>query len=306
MAKRQTRWNRRLLGGKIRDTLHLFEPQHADQLFFVRRHQPERLTPLPQWRGTKILSLCKSPVVTLSEARGPDDIRLYAVGDIHGCLGLLDKLLMKIEEDLTRSKPTDWRVIFLGDYVDRGSASKGVIDRLIDLKAHESRYIMLAGNHDLEFLGFLIEPNIGGVFVNCGGDATSRSYGVKLDPSKLRTQADLAEIHDKLVEAVPSSHVEFLRSLQLSVSYGDFFFCHAGVDPDIPLKNQDPDDLVWMRLPFLESSTPLEKVVVHGHTICEKPEERINRIGIDTGAYRTGRLTALMIDGMDRMMMHTK
>lgn len=254
------------------------------------------------WRWLDILGLSGSSLVTLSEARGPDHLRLYAIGDIHGCLGLLNKLLLKIEQDLARSKPTDWRIIFLGDYVDRGSASKSVIDRLIELQTRDPRYIMLAGNHDVEFLDFLKNPNIGGVFVNCGGDATARSYGVKLNPSKLKGEDDLRKVHEKLVEAVPSSHVDFLEGLQRTVSYGDFFFCHAGVRPGVPLKDQDPDDLIWMRSPFLESLMPLEKVVVHGHTISAKPEERLNRIGIDTGAYRTGCLTALVIEGSQRMM----
>lgn len=165
---------------------------------------------------------------------------------------------------------------------------------------------MLAGNHDAEFLAFLKQPSIDGVFVNSGGNATSRSYGVKLSPSKLKTQADLEQVHLKLVEAVPAAHIHFLQGLQHAVSYGDYFFCHAGVRPGIPLDQQDPDDLLWMRAPFLDSLMPLEKVVVHGHTISTKPEERINRIGIDTGAYRTGRLTALVIDGDQKAFLSSK
>lgn len=258
------------------------------------------------WSRQIIFGLWKTPLVTLSEARGPEGMRIYAIGDIHGCRSLLDKLLQKIEEESARSKPGDWRIIFLGDYVGRGSDSKGVIDRLIMLQAADPRYIMLAGNHDVEFLAFLDQPSLDGVFVNSGGNATSRSYGVKLNRSKLKTQADLEQVHRKLVETVPSSHVQFLKGLQHAVSFGDYFFCHAGVRPGRSLERQDPDDLLWMRAPFLESLMPLEKVVVHGHTIRAKPEERINRIGIDTGAYRTGRLTALVVDGDRKAFLSTK
>lgn len=261
---------------------------------------------VPVWSCHRIFGLWKTPLVTLSEARGPEGIRVYAIGDIHGCRSLLDKLLQKIEEDIARSKPGDWRIIFLGDYVNRGPDAKGVIDRLLALQAADPRYIMLAGNHDVEFLAFLDQPDIDGVFVNSGGNATARSYGVKLNPSKLKTEADLAQVHRKLVEAVPASHVHLLQGLQRAVSFGDYFFCHAGVRPGTSLDRQDPDDLLWMRAPFLDSLMPLEKVVVHGHTISAKPEERINRIGIDTGAYRTGRLTALVIDGDHKAFLSTK
>ncbi|MDQ0305137.1 metallophosphoesterase family protein [Ancylobacter polymorphus] len=258
------------------------------------------------WSRKRIFGLWKTPLVTLAEARGPEGIRIYAVGDIHGCRSLLDKLLRKIEDDLARSKPDDWRVIFLGDYADRGPDSRGVIERLIALQAADSRYITLAGNHDVEFLAFLERPSSEGVFVNSGGNATARSYGVKLSRSKLKAQADLESVHRKLLAAVPADHVEFLKGLQFAVSYGDYFFCHAGVRPGTSLDRQERDDLLWMRAPFLNSLMPLEKVVVHGHTITARPEERINRIGIDTGAYRTGRLTALVIEGDHKEFLSSK
>jgi len=236
------------------------------------------------------------PTVSLQDAVGPDGVRLYAIGDIHGCLGLLDRLLTKIAADIAEHAPADWRVILLGDYVDRGSASKGVIERMIELKARDSRYITLAGNHDVEFLAFMKEPNIGGVFVNCGGQATARSYGVRFDPERLETATELRKVHGKIVDAVPEEHVRFLEELEFSVTFGDFFFCHAGIRPEIPLQDQTPEDLIWIRSPFLDCVSHFEKVVVHGHTISGTPDVHPNRIGIDTGAYRTGHLTAAIID----------
>lgn len=240
------------------------------------------------------------PTISLTDAKGPDGIRLYAIGDIHGCLGLLDRLLAKIEADIAEHASEDWRIIFLGDYVDRGSASKGVIDRLIQLKARDSRYITLAGNHDVEFLTFLREPYIGGVFVNCGGEATARSYGVKFDPARVENAAQLRKIHEKILAAIPDSHVSFLENLEFSVTFGDFLFCHAGIRPGIPLSEQNPDDLIWIRSPFLEWPSPLEKIIVHGHTISKRPKILMHRIGIDTGAYRSGCLTGIIVSDIEK------
>ena len=235
--------------------------------------------------------------IHFNDASGPEGIRVYAIGDVHGRLDLLTGMHSAIREEIERDGFADWRIVHLGDYVDRGPESKGVLDFLIDQQAGDPRIITLAGNHDVGFLDFLAEPDINGLFVNCGGDATSLSYGVAAD---FRDSVRMAFNHAELAQAVPAAHTSFLRSLGFSASFGDFFFCHAGVQPGVPLEAQVPDDLVWIRERFLRHSGLHPKVVVHGHTPHREPEVMANRVNVDTLAYASGVLTALVIDRKDK------
>lgn len=235
--------------------------------------------------------------VHFSEARGPDGMRLYAIGDVHGRLDLLEEMHRRIGEEIGRDRPADWRVIHLGDYVDRGRQSRGVIERLMALRQADARMIALAGNHDLGLLDFLAAPSMDSLFMLYGGIETAASYGVVL------SSHDLARFHAELSAAVPAAHLDFLRGCRFSVSFGDFFFCHAGIRPGVPLERQAPDDLVWMREPFLNHAGLHPKVVVHGHTITRRPEVLANRVNIDTGAWRSDVLTALAIDGGDKRLL---
>jgi len=233
------------------------------------------------------------------DARGPDGIRLYAIGDVHGRLDLLEKMHERIANEIARDKVADWRIIHLGDYVDRGADSRGVIDFLIAARKRDARNITLAGNHDMGFLEFLDEPDGGGLFARYGGKETAQSYGVD---GKFHSPDALRLTWAELRCEVPGKHRAFMLDLSFSVSFGDFFFCHAGIRPGVPLNRQDPENLIWIRNEFLDHAELHPKVIVHGHTITDEPEVLANRVNVDTGAYRSGVLTALVIDGAEKRL----
>ena len=235
------------------------------------------------------------------DARAPDGIRLYAIGDVHGRLDLLAAMHVQIAAETMRDRTADWRIVHLGDYVDRGPDSKGVIDFLIAVSRRDPRNVMLAGNHDIGFLEFLDHPDPDGLFMRYGGVQTAQSYGVDLTANRGGVLAwatnGLRSNHAELVQAVPQSHVELLGSLAFSASFGDFFFCHAGIRPGIALEKQDSQDLIWIRDVFHNHAGLHPKVIVHGHTPQPQAEVKPNRVNVDTLAYQSGRLTALVVEG---------
>ncbi|MEG3165067.1 metallophosphoesterase family protein [Sphingomonas sp. PB2P19] len=225
----------------------------------------------------------------------PAGQRVYAVGDIHGCADMLDDLLGQIEADDAARDPAETTIIFLGDLVDRGPASAAVIDRLIALADARPRVRFLLGNHEEIFLGALDgESKALRLFCRIGGRETLLSYG--MDAVEYE-RLDYDELVARMGELVPAAHRAFFERFEDMIVIGDYAFVHAGVRPDTALEAQRGSDLRWIRDPFLDHRTPLEKMVVHGHTITEKIETRPHRIGIDTGAYTTGRLTALALEG---------
>lgn len=232
--------------------------------------------------------------VDFKHARGPDRLRVYAIGDVHGRLDLLQEMYRLIQAENEKSPPFDWVIIHLGDYVDRGPDSKGVLDLLVSAQKKTHRMLAIAGNHDIGFLEFLATGAPNGIFAYNGGRQTALSYGVSIDFNDLRS---VVTGRDALLRAVPPAHIEFLRSLKLSMVFGDFFFCHAGIRPGVNLDNQDPDDLVWIRQQFLDEPRLYPKIIIHGHTPVTDVEIRPNRINLDTGAVFSGRLSALVIDG---------
>jgi serine/threonine protein phosphatase 1 len=231
----------------------------------------------------------------------PRGRRVYAVGDIHGCHDLLVSLLGKILSDAARStaKP---EIVFLGDYIDRGPDSSEVIVRLLDLQRTVSSHFV-RGNHDQALLDFLALPSTYREWERFGAGATLLSYGVQ--PPQSHELPSLIAARDRLARALPAAHLRFLHALQPSVTIGDYIFVHAGIRPDVPLSNQSLHDLMWIRDEFLESSSNHGKIVVHGHTPVAEPDCRQNRIGIDTGAYSTGRLTALVLEGNRRRFLYS-
>ena len=236
----------------------------------------------------------------LGEAKTPAGMRLYAIGDVHGCDGLLAEMHARIGADLLAHPVADHRIIHVGDYVDRGPDSAGVIARLSRLCADDPHVVCLRGNHDEMMADFLADPlQNGPVWLSNGAGATLRSYGVSPGRGWFRPAEDLEVLGETLEAKLPPVHSAFLHSLGYSATFGDFFFCHAGIRPGIPLDEQSPYDLIWIRDEFLSDDSDHGVVVVHGHTPADAPEVRRNRINIDTGAVMGGRLTCVVLDGTD-------
>lgn len=234
----------------------------------------------------------------------PPGVICYAVGDVHGRLDLLDRLLAVIGEDAAKSPGQRRVLILLGDYVDRGPASRGVVDRLLELAREAALEIWtLKGNHEEALLSFLDDPRFGAAWSEHGGGATLLSYGVA--PPRLKSdEAGWTQTHAAFREALPADHLDFFRELDLVRELGDYVFVHAGVKPGRPLERQLERDLLWIREEFLALAEPLAgRVVVHGHTPMEEPQTTRGRIGVDTGAYATGVLTAVRLEGRSQLML---
>ncbi len=224
----------------------------------------------------------------------PAGLRVYAIGDIHGRLDLLNQLLSLINTDVAQFPAIRPVYVFLGDYIDRGHWSRETIDRLIE-HAHEHESVFLKGNHESIAISCLSDRTMIDQWLRLGGMETLSSYGVAPDLFANRKQAAGTQL--AFHNALPQSHFRFLRNLRESFASGDFFFVHAGVKPDVDLAHQTEKDLLWIRHEFLLSSRDFGKIIIHGHTPTSEIELRSNRINIDTGAFATGRLTCLVIEG---------
>ena len=234
------------------------------------------------------------------------DRLVYAVGDIHGRLDLLRPLIEDIAADAHLSAQKDRPLlVFLGDYVDRGPHSRKVIDLILWLIADgHFEVCALKGNHEEALLKFLDTPSFGSSWIEHGGAPTLVSYGVQ--PPTRRTDPDAwVETREEFAAAVPQEHKDFFENLSHTAVVGDYVFVHAGVRPGVPLSEQEERDLLWIRQDFLASEGPFEKVVVHGHTPSEAPQLLAHRLGIDTGAYATGVLTAIRLHGADQQTMQS-
>jgi serine/threonine protein phosphatase 1 len=223
--------------------------------------------------------------------------RIYAVGDIHGRLDLLSRVVGRIRADLSERPHPRPLLIFLGDYVDRGPQTRGVLETLIGLQESDLPTGFMLGNHDRYVQDYIRAPDwydrtYHWLSESFGGASTLASYGVTgVDPMRP------AEARDAFAAVFPARHLAFLDSCMLWIRRGGYLFVHAGIRPGVPLAAQDPEDLVWIREPFLLSRADFGFKVVHGHTIVRTVEHHPNRIAIDTGAVRTGMLSCLVLEG---------
>ena len=236
--------------------------------------------------------------------RAPRGHRAYAIGDVHGRLDLLEQLLSEIERDRAERPAQKTLLVFLGDLIDRGPHSAQVIERLRNYSPSGTRTAFLLGNHEEVFLR-IVEGDTSLIpsWLEFGGAQCLQSYGADWRQIARERRGKALEL---IRNAVPSEHVEFIRNFVDTCRFGDYLFVHAGIRPGVTIDEQLQSDLRWIREPFLFDDTDHGCIVVHGHTIREEVEERSNRIGIDTGAYRTGVLTSLVIDGDQRRYLQTR
>lgn len=240
--------------------------------------------------------------MTTFNAAAPDGLRIYAIGDIHGRADLLARLSQRIEEDLRSGDYDEVISVFLGDYIDRGLESRGVLDRLAR-RDFPTAIVALRGNHEDVMLRYLGDAAMLDQFAAFGGLTTLASYGV--DPGAEMLAGGAPAVHAAFLAHFPQAHRRFLEETVISVEYGDYFFCHAGVRPHVPLDRQDPQDMMWIRYEFLNYRGSFGKVVVHGHTPHAHVENHENRINLDTRAFRSGVLSAVVLEGKTRRFIDT-
>ena len=255
-----------------------------------------RITSFARWATSFPKSLGRARRVATTR-RIPDGTIVYCIGDIHGRDDLLREMAERVAADLIKQSFEHSVTVFLGDYIDRGPDSKAVVERLATGKWPTS-IIALAGNHEDFLNDFLGDAGILDFWRSQGGLATVHSYEV--DVGSAMAGRDFAEVQGAFTARFPEHHRDFLKALKVSTSIGDYFFCHAGVRPGVALDRQFRDDLLTIREPFLSSEAEHGKLVVHGHTPAVTPEIRPNRMGIDTAAYATGRLTCLVLEKDER------
>ena len=233
----------------------------------------------------------------------PQGRRFYAVGDIHGRRDLLDELLARIEDDAAARGPADTLVIFLGDLIDRGPDSRGVVERLMAFRDGPVPSRFLMGNHEEVFLKAL-KGDLRALrfLIRIGGRETLLSYGATEEELDAMT---LGQLREWLMSHIPEAHLRFIEGMAEKVLIGDYAFVHAGVRPRVPMGEQEPRDLRWIREEFLTFPDPHDYFVVHGHSITADVEERPNRVGIDTGAYASGILTAVGLEETARWFLST-
>jgi serine/threonine protein phosphatase 1 len=226
----------------------------------------------------------------------PDGVRIYAIGDVHGRADLLAQLFATIDIHNSRYPVAQSIEVLVGDYVDRGPQSREVLD-LLSTRNRRRRLVCLKGNHETYISNFLQNPSMLSTWRQLGGFETLLSYGIRppIHPDEKEKQ-EIATAFDRIL---PDDHRRFLTSLINSFACGDYFFVHAGVRPNVPLFQQNEEDLLSIREVFLRYNRAFGKIIIHGHTPVAEPDIRPNRINIDTGAYATGNLTCLVLHGED-------
>lgn len=249
----------------------------------------------------KLSGKSAQPLRTGAAAATPPGTRVYAVGDIHGRLDLFEEMIRTIDADDRRRGPAHTTVVLLGDLIDRGPDSAGVVARAREW-AERRPIRLIMGNHEEMFLDSFSKLGVLRAFLRIGGQVTLMSYGV---PEHALGEIDVAELQRVITEMVPREDRDFLAGFEKMVRFGDYVFVHAGIRPDMPLDKQTSQDCRWIREPFLSHEGDMGGVIVHGHTVTEHPELRGNRIGLDTGAYISGRLTAIGLEGTQRWLIQS-
>ena len=237
-----------------------------------------------------------------SKPKGPDNTRLYAIGDIHGRADLLIDMHARIRRDAARFDGRK-QVIYLGDYIDRGLQSKQVVEMLLEPQLPGFDSVFLKGNHEQALLDFLDYPEATAGWLSFGGRETLMSYGINVTFMPL--MKDMQHLAAELREVLPDSHRDFLEDGLLSHHAGDYYFVHAGIRPGVPLEDQNFEDQLWIRDEFIDSEEDHGAVIVHGHTITPEPELYSNRIGLDTGAFHSDILTCLVVEGTKQRLLQT-
>lgn len=244
------------------------------------------------------------PDTTTERKNIPPGKRVYAIGDIHGRHDLLVRLLSRIVADIDPA--LDTTVIYLGDMIDRGPDSARVMETIQTPLGDKIETVWLLGNHEQGMLDFLSGDFRHGLeWMMYGGAETLESFGVALPNQHQNTDSELTRMHDDLHAALAPIHKRFLDQLQHYRIIGDYAFVHAGIRPGIALKDQDHNDLIWIRRAFLDSKDDHGKVIVHGHSVTTDIDFHPNRIGVDTGAVLTGCLSALVLEGSSRRFLQT-
>lgn len=239
-------------------------------------------------------------------ATTPPDTAIYAIGDIHGRHDLLAEITARIVDDARQRCARHRLIVYLGDYVSRGIDSRRVVDSLLAPPPDGFARVCLKGNHEDCLLRYLAgDFAIGRRWLNHDGLDALSHYGVAIPERWAHDDACMAQLRDRFAAAVPASHLEFFHTLRIAHKAGGYYFAHAGLRPGVPLAQQTGNDCMWIREPFLSSETDHGAVVVHGHSIVEHPEQKPNRIAIDTGAFRSGVLTCLILDGTTRSFLQT-
>ena len=234
----------------------------------------------------------------------PPGQRVYAIGDVHGRFDLLQDLIGRIGADNEARVSSDVHVVLLGDLIDRGPQSREIVEYFLKGAPGFAQWHFIMGNHEEMLLKLIDQPDASLMpqFLRYGGRETFESYGA---PQRVLDTPDLYA-PDTLPFYVPEEHRTFLRRMEDGILVGDYFFTHAGIRPGVALDDQEQQDLRWIRRDFLESDADHGMVVIHGHTVLDEVDVRPNRIGIDTGAYKSGRLTTLGLEGTDRWFIQTE
>jgi serine/threonine protein phosphatase 1 len=232
----------------------------------------------------------------------PNGVRIYTIGDVHGCVRELDKLTQLIAADMSALPCPESLIILLGDYIDRGPHSAHVLDRLATC-TFPAPFLPLRGNHEQMLIRFLEDPSQLTTWRRFGGLETLHSFNIEV--SKIRTASDCEYAHREFMRVFPAEWAQLLLDMPSSFALGSYFFCHAGIKPGVSLAQQQDQHLLWIRDEFLSSRVDHGKRIVHGHTPVENVDVLQNRINIDTGAYLTGTLSCLVLEGDETRILRT-